>query len=147
MRWLFAMLIALFCWTGSVSGQKLCASQTKITVLNSLASPDLPMLSPDDLAYRPFAELRRKAPGKLLLLLPRLQSFPSSSLSPAQQVPAYTLATGLDSNTKPQWRADSPAPNRLAQINWALHSSQQQSRIGGWKDSNILYRGSLTYHS
>ncbi|WP_337262681.1 MULTISPECIES: hypothetical protein [unclassified Serratia (in: enterobacteria)] len=141
------MLIVLFCWASSVSGQKLCATQTTATVLNSLASPDLPMLLPDDQAYRPFAELRRKAPGKLLLLLPRLQPFPSSLLSPAQQVPAYTLATDPGSSTKPQRQADSPAPNRLAQINWALHSSQQQSRIGGWKDSNILYRGSLTYHS
>ncbi|MFZ1874403.1 MAG: hypothetical protein WAU54_16725 [Chania sp.] len=147
MRWLFAMLIALFCWTSSVSGQKLCVVQTKATALNSLVSPEQPMLSPDDPVYRPHAELRRKAPGKLLLLLPRVQSFPSSLLSPAQQVPTYTLATDPASNTKPQRQADSPAPNRLVQINWALHSSQQQSRIGGWKDSNILYRGSLTYHS
>ncbi|OMQ23643.1 hypothetical protein BMI79_08995 [Serratia oryzae] len=147
MRWLFAMLIALFCWASSVSGQELCAAQTKTAVLNSLASPDLPMLTPNDQAHRPFAELRRNAPGKLLLLLPRLQSFPSSLLSPAQQVPTYTLATDPDSNAKTQRQADSPAPNRLTQINWALHSSQQQSKIGGWKDSNILYRGSLTYHS
>lgn len=147
MRWLFAMLIAVFCWTGAVSGQKLYAAQTKATALNSLASPDRPMLSPDDLAYRPHAELRRKAPGKLLLLLPRVQSVPSSSFSLTPQVPTYTVAIGPASNTKPQRQADSPAPNRLAQINWALHSSQQQSRIGGWKESNILYRGSLTYHS
>ncbi|KFK95402.1 MULTISPECIES: hypothetical protein [unclassified Serratia (in: enterobacteria)] len=146
MRWLFAMLIALFCWASSVSGENLYAEQTTAKALVSLAFSDRPQLSPDDPVSPSRAELRRKAPGKLLLLLPRVQPFSSSLLSPAQQVPTYTLATGADSNTKPQRQADSPAPNWLAQINWALHSSQQQSRISGWKDSNILYRGSVTYH-
>nr|WP_236849224.1 hypothetical protein [Chania multitudinisentens] len=143
------MLIALFCWASSVSGQKLYATQTAI--ISTVLSPQVLNSLPEFLSYEPApsskGEIRRKAPGKLLLLLPRVQPCPSSLLSPAPQVPAYTLATALARYAKPQWQIDLPLSHRLQQINWALHSSQQQSRIGGWKNSNILYRGSLTYHS
>lgn len=48
MRWLFAMLIAVFCWTGSVSGQQLCVASPKPTpsALSSLPLLAEPALSP-----------------------------------------------------------------------------------------------------
>lgn len=149
MRWLFAMLIALFCWTGSVSGPKLYAAQTAAlaSALNVQAPFAEQSISPYDQDYRPHAELRRKPLGKLLLSLPRMHSYPSSLQAPTQSVPAYTLATDLGYRLRPQWQADNPAPNRLRQVNWTLDFPQQQSRLGGWKESNMLYRGSLTYHS
>jgi len=149
MRWLFAMLIALFCWAGAVSGQKFYATQTTAipTALSVQASPDEPVISSYDHVYRPPSELRRKPAGKLLLLLPRVHTYSSALLAPLQWVPAYTLATDLGYRLRPQWLSATPPPNRLKQVNWTLHSSPQQSRLGGWKESNILYRGSLTYHS
>ncbi|MFA9208612.1 MAG: hypothetical protein ACEQSN_10285, partial [Yersinia sp. (in: enterobacteria)] len=30
--------------------------------------------------------------------------------------------------------------------NWMFHTSAQQNRVGGWKESNIQYSGMLTYH-
>ena len=47
MRWLFAMLIAVFCWTGSVSGQQLCVALPKPTpsALSSLPLLAEPALS------------------------------------------------------------------------------------------------------
>lgn len=149
MRWLFAMLIALSCWTGSVSGPKLYAAQTAAlaSALSAQALFDEHVVSPYDQDYRPHSELRRKPLSKLLLSLPRMHSYPSSLQAPPQSVPAYTLATDLGYRLWPQPQADNPAPNRLRQVNWTLNFPQQQSRLGGWKESNILYRGSLTYHS
>lgn len=149
MRWLFAMLIALFCWTASVSGQQRYAVQTAAlpTALSAHASPNEPEISSYDRVYRPANELQRKPAGKRPYLLPRIHSCPSSLLAPSQLVPAYTLATDLGYRLRPQWVSAALAPNRLQQVNWVLQSSPQQSRVGGWKDSNILYRGSLTYHS
>ncbi|CAI1027162.1 hypothetical protein [Serratia entomophila] len=148
MRWLFAMLIALFCWTGSVSGQKLCAAPPKATPTALGSQPSLAdaALSPYESVYRAPAEARRKAPGKLPQLLPRSHSFSGSPLASAQLVPAYTLAAELGHRVRTP-RQDAPVANRLAQVDWTLHSSQQQSRLGGWKESNMLYRGTLTYHS
>lgn len=149
MRWLFAMLIALFCWTASVSGPKLYAAQT--VTLASALSAQSPIaehvVSLYDQDYRPHGELRRKPFGKLLPSLPRMHSYLSSLQAPTPSVPAYTLATDLGYHLRPQWQADNPAPNRLRQVNWMLNFPQQQSRLGGWKESNMLYRGSLTYHS
>lgn len=150
MRWLFAMLIALFCfcWTRSVSGQELYTAPTALLSFTSSAQayPDEPDISPNDHVHRPSNELKRKPPGKRLLLLPRIHSCPSSLLAPSQLLPAYTLATDLGYCLRPQWLSATPAPNRLQQVNWTLHSSQRQSRLRGWKESNILCRGSLTYH-
>lgn len=144
MRWLFAMLIALFCWAGSVSGQKLCA--TTPTALNSQPLLADTTLSSSDLVYQSPAELRRKPPGKFPLLLPRVHSYPGSLTASAQWLPVYTQTTVLGYSTRLP-RQTSPALNRLAQVNWALHTPQRQNRLGGWKESNMLYRGTLTYHS
>ncbi|MFC0228202.1 hypothetical protein [Serratia aquatilis] len=142
MRWLFAMLIALCCWTGSVSGEKIYVAQTSgvPTALDAQTSPH-------DQIYRPVSELRQKYPGKLSLLLSRMPSYPGSLLAPNMLVPAYTLTTDLGYRPRLQRQTDTPVLNRLAQVNWTLNAQQQQSRIGGWKESNILYRGSLTYYS
>ncbi len=147
MRWLLAMLIALFCWTGSVSGQKLYAAQLTFTPSAFSCVIDQQVLAPtaQQSALRPLANLQRKAPGKLPLLLPRVHSYSCSLFSFAALTPAYALAEQLGER-KPS-RQPAIAPNRLHQVNWTLHSSRQQSRIGGWKESNMLYRGSLTYHS
>lgn len=149
MRWLFAMLIVLFCWTSSVSGQNFYAAQTKATLpaLTAQAASDEPVLSPYDNVYLLPNELRRKSLGKLLLLLPRIHTYSSSLLSPTQLVPAYTLATELGYRPRPQQLADASIPRQLSQANWVLHFPRQQSRLGGWKESNMLYCGSLTYHS
>lgn len=148
MRWMFAMLIALFCWTGSVSGKNLCAASPKAnpTALSNLPwQADAP-LSPNDQMYRAPAELRREAPGKLPQLLSRVHSFPGSLLAFVHLVRAYTLATELGYPVRPP-RRGAPTPIRLAQVDWRLHSSRQQSRLGSGKESNMLYRGTLTYHS
>ena len=147
MRWLFAMLIAVFCWTGSVSGQQLCMASPKPTpsALSSLPLLAEPALSPYDHVYRAPAEARRKAPGKLPLLLPRAHSFPGSLLASSLPVPVYTLAAEPGYRIRFP-RQDTPAPNRLAQVDWTLDASRQQSRQAGWKESNMQYRGTLTYH-
>lgn len=147
MRWLLAMLIVLFCWASTVSGEKLYVSQSTFSpiALHNQIEDHSAATSGDQQAVRPLADLRRKAPGKLPQLLQRGQSYPCSLFSAAPLTPVYVLAKALgDSKPPPQ---AVPAPNRLHQVNWALHSSRQQSRIGGWKESNMLYRGSLTYHS
>jgi hypothetical protein len=88
----------------------------------------------------------RQPGGKLLLLLPRF-SYLGSLLKPVKFVQAsFSLITPfyhLSSQSIPVVSVS----NRLQQINWMLHTSGQQSRLGGWKESNILYRGSLLYHS
>ncbi|WON76517.1 hypothetical protein [Serratia sp. UGAL515B_01] len=140
MRWLFAMLIVLSCWASLALGEKICLAQTltKPTAL-SIKTP------PYSHVYRPASELRQKCPGKLLFLY-RMQSYPGSLLVPNMLAPAYTLAIGLVYRPRPQRQSDAPVTNRLQQVNGILHANQQQSRIGGWKESNILYRGSLTYY-
>lgn len=147
MRWLFAMLIAVFCWTGSVSGQQLCVVPPKPTpsALSSLPLLAEPTLSPYDHVYRAPAEARRKAPGKLPLLLPRAHSFPGSLLASSLTAPVYTLAAEPGYRIRFP-RQDTPALNRLAQVDWMLDASRQQSRQAGWKESNMQYRGTLTYH-
>ncbi|MEX0634161.1 hypothetical protein M8494_28170 [Serratia ureilytica] len=78
------------------------------------------------------------------LLLPRAHSFPGSllaSLCRRRSIPwPQSRATEFAS------RQDTPAPNRLAQVDWMLDASRQQSRQAGWKESNMQYRGTLTYH-
>ena len=76
----------------------------------------------------------------------RLVANPGCYPTCAQLPPVYTLAAELGHRTKLP-RQNSPALNRLAQVNWTLHTPQQQNRLGGWKESNMLYRGTLTYHS
>lgn len=147
MRWLFAMLIAVFCWTGSVSGPQLCVASPKPTPSALSSQPLLaePALSPYDQVYRAPAEARRKAPGKLPLLLPRAHSFSGSLLASSLTVPVYTLAAEPGYRIRFP-RQDTPAPNRLAQVDGMLDASRQQSRQAGWKESNMQYRGTLTYH-
>lgn len=144
MRWLFAMLIALFCWTGAVSGQQLYTTQP----VQPNAQPSHSATAQDDYpqALRPPADLRRKAPGKKWpLLLPRNTSSYISSLSVVSPIPAYALTEARRESRYP--RQTAPASNRLEQVNWMLRSSHQQNRVGGWQASNMLYRGTLTYHS
>jgi hypothetical protein len=104
-----------------------------------------PALSPYDQVYRAPAEARRKAPGKLPLLLPRAHSFSGSLLASSLPVPVYTLAAEPGYRIRFP-RQDTPAPNRLAQVDGMLDASRQQSRQAGWKESNMQYRGTLTYH-
>lgn len=35
----------------------------------------------------------------------------------------------------------------VAQLSWMRHPPNHRSRLAGWKESNILYTGSITYHS
>lgn len=100
---------------------------------------------PYDHVYRAPAEARRKAPGKLPLLLPRAYSFPGSLLASSLPAPVYILAAEPGYRIRFP-RQDTPAPNRLAQVDWMLDASRQQSRQAGWKESNMQYRGTLTYH-
>lgn len=149
MRLLFAMLIAVFCWAGSASGKTLCTTQTKQApaALGILLAANEAGLSPFDPAYRPpQTDLRRKAPGKLPLLLPRVHSYPSSLSASGFRTPAYCLTAELGlCGAAP--RQIAPAPSRLALADWTLHIGNQNNRLGGWKESNTLYRGMLTYHS
>ncbi|MFI8417223.1 hypothetical protein ACQKDS_12350 [Serratia sp. NPDC078593] len=115
------------------------------TALPNLIEDHTSATSGDRQAVRPLADLRRNAPGKLPQRLQRGQSYPCSLFSTALLTPVYVLSKTLGDSKPPSQAV--PAPNRLHQVNWALHSSRLQSRIGGWKESNMLYRGSLTYHS
>ena len=145
MRWLFAMLIAVFCWTGSVSGQQLCvALPANSQRAEQPAAAGGAGAFPYDHVYRAPAEARRKAPGKLPLLLPRAHSFPGSLLASSLTAPVYTRRRAGLPNSFP--RRDTPAPNRLACVDWMLDASSKQSRQAGWKESNMQYRGTLTYH-
>lgn len=72
-------------------------------------------------------------------------SFPGSLLASSLTAPVYTLAAEPGYRIRFP-RQDTPAPNRLAQVDWTLDASRQQSRQAGWKESNMQYRGTLTYH-
>ena len=99
---------------------------------------------PYDHVYRAPAEARRKAPGKLPLLLPRAHSFPGSLLASSLTAPVYTLAA--EPGYRIRFPARTPRPQPACQVDWMLDASRQQSRQAGWKESNMQYRGTLTYH-
>ncbi|AVJ19407.1 hypothetical protein ACWA06_11805 [Serratia rhizosphaerae] len=147
MRWLFAMLIALLCWTGAVSGHQLYTMQPASSALQNAQPNDATAAQNDYLqALRPPADLRSKTPGKKWpLLLSRNPPCHSAPLSAVSPIPAYALTEARRESRYPRQAA--PASNRLDQVNWMLRTSHQQSRVGGWKASNMLYRGTLTYHS
>lgn len=149
MPWLFTVLIALFYCASSGYGQKISAVQNSalknnmpITLISRVYDNKITELS---MIYtrKPVNELRHKQP-KVLLLLPPYRSF---LLATFQLLPSYTLVTDFGYRYFPQQQINAPIHEPPQQVNWMLHSSPQQSRLGGWKESNILYRGSLTYHS
>lgn len=133
MRWLFAMLIAVFCWTGSVSGQQLCVASPKPTpsALSSLPLLAEPALSPYDHVYRAPAEARRKAPGKLPLLLPRAHSFSGSLLASSLPAPVYTLAAEPGYRIRFP-RQDTPATTGLPRSTgcWTLPGNRVARPVG-----------------
>lgn len=146
MRWLFAMLIAVFCWTGSVSGQQLCVALPKPTpsALSSLPLLAEPALSPMIMCigHRPK---RTAKPRQVAAAAAQSALFPRFA---ARVLPDGTglypgRRAGLPNSFPPPGH---PGPNRLAQVDWMLDASRQQSRQAGWKESNMQYRGTLTYH-
>lgn len=145
MRWLFTMLIALFYCASSADGQKISAVKTRTVavVLIDQAFKDEKIVSSKTYINLPTNEFRRKPPKTLLLL----SSYRSFLLSTFQLLPSYTLALDFGYRYLSQQQLNVPTYEQPQQVNWMLHSSQQQNRLGGWKESNILYRGSLTYHS
>ena len=145
MHWLFTMLIALFYCASSGDGQKISAVKTKIAavILIAQASNDQKIASSKAYINLPTNELRHKSP---VTLLP-LPSYRSVLLSTFQLLPSYTLALDFSYHHLSQQQLNVPTYKQPQQVNWVLHFPQQQSRLGGWKESNILYRGSLTYHS
>ncbi|PVZ84946.1 hypothetical protein C9426_21660 [Serratia sp. S1B] len=150
MHGLFAMLMVLFCWAASATGQTYHATKTTgiVTSVSAQITDNSPGISAvDHHVDRPSRDLRRKPLSQRQLLLPRLHAYANSLLASCWWVPTYTLTTEPGDGMRPQWRPEAPIAQRLQQINWLLHSPSQQSRVGGWKESNILYRGSLTYDS
>lgn len=149
MRWFFAMIVAISCWVGSLSGHKVYAAKNTATFPASSSS--VQAFGGEREAFSPYvrylpSEASRKPVGKLLLLLPRFSYLGSLfkplkfvQASPSVIVPFYHLSS--------QWLTVFSGSKRLQQVNWMLHTSGQQSRLGGWKESNILYRCSLLYHS
>ncbi|WP_127957219.1 hypothetical protein [Serratia microhaemolytica] len=142
MRWLLATLIAFFCWGELFSGQKCYA--TIIPWLNishhaaeNLTSPlDTPVSTP---------ELRRKPLTHILVLLPREQSdyrLRLKSLQSASSDGTDCCIRFLSETDKQSVLKCSSEPQ---QIGWMLHSTAQHNRLGGWKESNMLYRASLLY--
>lgn len=135
-----------FCWTGSVSGQQLCVASPKPTpsALSSLPLLAEPALSPMIMCigHRPK---RAAKPRQVAAAAAQSALFPRFAARILLPAPVYTLAAEPGYRIRFP-RQDTPAPNRLAQVDWMLDASRQQSRQAGWKESNMQYRGTLTYH-
>lgn len=152
MHGLFAMLIVLFCWADSATGQTYYVTKNIGIVAQVSAQTADDSLGISASAHhveldRPSSDLRRKPLSQRPLLLLRIHAYANSLLASSWLVPAYTLTTEPNGDMRRQWRPEPPIAQRLQQINWLLHSPAQQNRVGGWKESNMLYRGSLTYDS
>ncbi|WP_152554901.1 hypothetical protein [Serratia sp. DD3] len=149
------MLIVLFCWADSATGQTSHATKTTgiVASLSATIADEHPGISASEHHVeldRPSSDLRRKPLSQRPQLLLRVHAYANSLLASSWLVPAYTLTAETPEpigGMRQQWRSVPPIAQRLQQINWMLHSPAQQNRVGGWKESNILYRGSLTYDS
>ncbi len=152
MRWFFALSIILSCWASNASSDTLYAEpahQPGVRADLSLLSPtdsDFRFLSQNNLQADIPHDLRRKSAARHQPVLSRgyLQSA-SVQYSTYVALHDFLMAeTDIRSGFTPQ-----PCKKSIQLIcsNWTLHAPRHQSRIGGWKESNILYRGTLTYHS
>ena len=149
MRWLWAISIAFLCWTAAVSSTSV-PSRHAIVVANLSHTTDGHMqtesLTSVVQQHTTVSELLRKATIPRLSVLPRVHAFPGSPIARTYTAaPAYVIALEIGAAHN-LYRQPVIPPQLMRQINWTLGASQQQSRLGGWKESNILYSGMLTYH-
>ena len=131
MRWLFAMLIAVFCWTGSVSGQQLCVALPKPTpsALSSLPLLAEPALSPMIMCigHRPK---RAAKPRQVAAAAAQSALFPRFAARVLLTAPVYTGRRAGLPNSFPR---QGPRPPTGLPVDWMLDASGQQSRQAGWK--------------
>ncbi|AKA38324.1 hypothetical protein NE897_12290 [Yersinia ruckeri] len=154
MRWMFTLLIALCCWTGSVASKSLFAGNANTIQGCSYRAPQS-----SDIPIAPQLSKNDVPPADGLRLGPRVKDFSiKNRLGTAKFTgTGNTLWTRLSGH---RWLflasrtvqaneiyKQSRQPSALSNnVHWILSSAAQQSRLGGWKESNILYSGMLIYH-
>jgi len=137
MRWLLTILIAVFFWTGWSAGQQLVAPSMGSSISVAEWQPvNMATLDQDRLVSE--SQWQRKKPKQLWWPLVRSLGSAKSlagglSISPISGEYRYR---GLAIGKKPMVSYPLPLPNP---VDWMLHLPQQQSRLNGWKESNILY--------
>ena len=144
MRWLFAMLIAVFCWTGSVSGQQLCVALPKPTpsALSSLPLLAEPALSPMIMCigHRPK---RAAKPRQVAAAAAQSALFPRFAARVLLTAPVYTLAAEPGYRIRFPARTPRPQPACPGRLDAGrLQATEPAGRL----ESNMQYRGTLTYH-
>lgn len=152
MRWLFVLSILLSCWAANASRDTLFvepAQQTGVREYLSAFSQtdtDSRFLSLNILQADIPHDLRRKSAARYQPVLSRghLRSASASYSTSAALLDSLVSKIDLRYRFTPQPRKRSI---QLISSDWTLHAPRHQSRIGGWKESNILYRSMLTYHS
>lgn len=142
MHWLLAISIAFFCWATAAYGTNVHgrhAGSAEVSLTQAEYSPGTEQTS---LRHSLLSE---KATTPRLSVPPRIHALPSSLTARAFTAPAYVMALEIGTAAN-LYRQIVILPPRLKQLNWMLRSPAQQSRLGGWKESNILYSGMLIYH-
>ncbi|WP_049614845.1 hypothetical protein [Yersinia pekkanenii] len=166
MRWLFALFIAVSGWTGSVSGNLLSptyspSSAMALSVLSAIYPDNHPVSdTPSTVSvFSSYLRLQNKimhsqyrqigVPVKKTAIKNRL----SVAKFAGSTTPTFANNTGpgayltiLRSNRADDiYKQPRQSLPLLNYANWMFHTSTQQNRVGGWKESNIQYSGMLTY--
>lgn len=167
MRWLFALFIAVSGWAGSVSGNLLsptysAPSGMALSALSAVyhSSPYIRDTSSSVRALSPYPHLQSKVISSQLRLMglpvkktaiknrlgaSKFTGSANPSLVNNTWSGAY-LAISRSSRADEIYKQPRQSLPLLNYSNWMFHTSAQQNRVGGWKESNIQYSGMLTYH-
>ena len=167
MRWLFALLVAVSSWAGSVSGSMLSHTNSSSSGMAlsalSTAYPDAPLIcvTPSVVGQLSstlslqnsliYPQLRlvgmpaKKTAIKNRFGAAKFTGSASPSLANSSWVGANLaiIRTNSANEIYKQPRQSLPLVNYS---NWIFHASTQRNRVGGWKESNTQYSGMLTYH-
>lgn len=169
MRWLFALLVAISSWAGSVSGSMLSHTNSSSsgvalsTLSTTYPDPDAPLIcvTPSAVGHLSstlslqnsliYPQLRlvgmpaKKTAIKNRFGAAKFTGSASPSLANSSWVGANLaiLRTNSANEIYKQPRQSLPLVNYSS---WIFHASTQRNRVGGWKESNTQYSGMLTYH-
>ncbi|MDN0086324.1 hypothetical protein QVN42_02770 [Yersinia nurmii] len=160
MRWLFILLIAVSCWTGSVASKPLLAGHSDSTQDVSYRALQRTAIQYINVEFITQNVFRHGAPQPDQLRLgKRIKNFSIKNRLGTSKFTGTGNTLWVNLSWHPSWfltsrnaqakeiykQSRQPSPLRQSG-RWMLHSAAQQNRVGGWKESNILYSGALTYH-
>ncbi len=161
MRWLFALFIAVSCWTSSVTGSLLSPTHPPSRVtLSTLDCHYASNAASSVSALSPYLHLEKKSlysqlrlmgvPVKKIAIKNRLGTTKfTGSANPSLANNAWHgtyLAISRSSRADEIYKQPRQSLPLVKYSDWIFHVSAQQNRVGGWKESNIQYSGMLTYH-